>query len=138
MFNALVVIGGSLLGCGGGQVGHQWLIRTTNTPGLRPGAALVSREIPSLSSDALRTDRDRDARGRLRVALRAGVEPNDAVRGHEPRALREGYLEQLKLFTEQMKKMCRGMHIDFERMNSSEPLDVALSGFLATRAASIK
>ena len=56
----------------------------------------------------------------------------------EPRALREGYLEQLKLFTEQMKKMCRGMHIDFERMNSSEPLDVALSGFLATRAASIK
>jgi uncharacterized protein (DUF58 family) len=56
----------------------------------------------------------------------------------EPRALREGYLEQLAMFTEQLKKMCRGMHIDYARMNSSESLDVALSGFLATRAASIK
>jgi uncharacterized protein (DUF58 family) len=56
----------------------------------------------------------------------------------EPRALREGYLEQLRGFTEQLKKICRGMQIDFTRMNSGEPLDVALSGFLANRAASIK
>jgi uncharacterized protein (DUF58 family) len=56
----------------------------------------------------------------------------------EPRALREGYLEQLNQFTETMKKMCRGMHVDFQRMNSGEPLDVALSSFLATRSASIK
>jgi uncharacterized protein (DUF58 family) len=56
----------------------------------------------------------------------------------EPRALREGYLEQLALFTERLKKMSRGMHIDFQRMNSADPLDVALSNFLATRAASIK
>ncbi|HEX8521571.1 MAG TPA: DUF58 domain-containing protein [Tepidisphaeraceae bacterium] len=56
----------------------------------------------------------------------------------EPRSLREGYLEQLSQFTEEMKKMCRGMHIDFTRMSSGEPLDVTLSGFLATRAASIK
>ena len=56
----------------------------------------------------------------------------------EPRALREGYLEQLKLFTESMKKMCRGMHIDFTRMNSGEPLDTSLSGFLATRSASMR
>ena len=56
----------------------------------------------------------------------------------EPRALRAGYLEQLRLFTEEMTKMCRGMHIDFTRMNSGESLDVSLSGFLATRAASIK
>jgi len=56
----------------------------------------------------------------------------------EPRALRQGYLNQLSLFTEQLKKLCRGMHIDFVRMNSSDPLDVSLSGFLATRAASIK
>jgi len=56
----------------------------------------------------------------------------------EPRALREGYLEQLALFTEQLKKLCRGMHIDFTRMNTGQPLDVALSGFLATREASIK
>lgn len=56
----------------------------------------------------------------------------------EPRALREGYLQQLALATDQMKKMCRGMHVDFVRMSSGEALDVALSGFLATRAASIK
>ena len=56
----------------------------------------------------------------------------------EPRALREGYLEQLNSFTEELKRMCRGMHVDLTRMNSSESLDVTLSGFLATRAASIK
>jgi uncharacterized protein (DUF58 family) len=56
----------------------------------------------------------------------------------EPRALREAYLEQLSLFTAGMQKICRGMQIDFQRINSGEPLDVSLSGFLATRAASIK
>ncbi len=56
----------------------------------------------------------------------------------EPRALREGYLAQLADATERLKKLCRGMHIDFVRMNTSESLDVTLSGFLATRAASIK
>jgi uncharacterized protein (DUF58 family) len=56
----------------------------------------------------------------------------------EPRALREGYLEQLNAFTDEMKKMCRSMHVDFTRMNSGEPLDISLSGFLATRSASIK
>jgi uncharacterized protein (DUF58 family) len=56
----------------------------------------------------------------------------------EPRALREGYLEQLNNHTADLQRLCRGMHIDFTRMNSGEPLDTALSGFLATRAASIK
>jgi uncharacterized protein (DUF58 family) len=56
----------------------------------------------------------------------------------EPQALRAGYLEQLRLFTEELKKLARGMNIDFTRMNTGEPLDVALSTFLATRAASIK
>jgi uncharacterized protein (DUF58 family) len=56
----------------------------------------------------------------------------------EPRALREGYLEQLALATEQLKKISRGMHIDFERMNTGESLDVSLSTFLAMRASSIK
>jgi uncharacterized protein (DUF58 family) len=56
----------------------------------------------------------------------------------EPRALRQGYLEQLRLFTDELKKLCRSMHIDFVRMNSGESLDVSLSSFLATRAASIK
>src|SRR5436305_1420346 len=56
----------------------------------------------------------------------------------EPRSLREGYIEQLSMFTEDLKKTCRGMHIDFQRFSSGEPLDVSLSQFLATRAASMK
>jgi uncharacterized protein (DUF58 family) len=56
----------------------------------------------------------------------------------EPRALREGYIEQLSLFTEDLKKSCRGMHIDFQRFSSGDPLDVSLSQFLATRSASMK
>jgi uncharacterized protein (DUF58 family) len=56
----------------------------------------------------------------------------------EPQSLRMGYLAELAAFTDQLKRMCRGMHIDFTRMNSSESLDVALSGFLATRSASIR
>ena len=56
----------------------------------------------------------------------------------EPRALREGYLEQLNQFTDEMKKMCRGMHVDFTRMSSGDSLDVALSNFLAARSASMK
>lgn len=56
----------------------------------------------------------------------------------EPRALREGYLEQLNLFTEGLKKLCRGMNIDYQRFVTNEPLDVSLSQFLANRAASMK
>lgn len=56
----------------------------------------------------------------------------------EPRALRAGYLEQLKQFTEGLQKLCRGMNIDFVRMNSGDMLDVSLSGFLANRSASMK
>ena len=56
----------------------------------------------------------------------------------EPRSLREAYLDQLKLFTDEMQKICRGMHIDFARMNTGQPLDVTLSSYLATRSASMK
>lgn len=56
----------------------------------------------------------------------------------EPQSLREGYLEQLRLFTDELKKTSRGMNIDFQRFNTSDSLDVALSQFLATRAASMK
>lgn len=53
----------------------------------------------------------------------------------EPRALRDGYLEQLKAFTDDLKKLCRGMNIDFRRFDTADPLDVSLSQFLADRAA---
>ena len=56
----------------------------------------------------------------------------------EPRSLRQSYLAELEGFTQQLKKTCRGMGIDFTRLSSGEPLDIALSGFLATRSASMK
>ncbi len=56
----------------------------------------------------------------------------------DPRALRESYLEQLRSATEQLQRDCRAIRIDFSRMNTGETLDVALSGFLATRAATMR
>ena len=56
----------------------------------------------------------------------------------EPRSLRAAYLQQLATFTEELQKICRGMHIDFNRFDTGQSLDVALSGVLATRSASMK
>ena len=56
----------------------------------------------------------------------------------EPRSLRQAYLDQLAAHTDALRKLCRGLKIDFNRVNTGEPLDVVLSGYLATRAASIK
>lgn len=56
----------------------------------------------------------------------------------EPRALREGYLEQLAKFTDEFKRMCRNLNIDYQRFSSGDSLDVALSQFLAKRSATMK
>ena len=56
----------------------------------------------------------------------------------EPQSLRKGYLAELSAFTNQLKKICRGMHIDFTRISSGQALDTALSSFLAVRGASIR
>ena len=56
----------------------------------------------------------------------------------EPKALRQSYLDQLNDFTEGLKKLSRGMNIDFARFSSGDSLDVSLSQFLANRAASMK
>jgi uncharacterized protein (DUF58 family) len=56
----------------------------------------------------------------------------------EPQSLRQGYLAEMRAWTDELKRLCRGMHIDFTQMNSGQPLDVALSSFLAIRAASIR
>jgi uncharacterized protein (DUF58 family) len=71
------------------------------------------------------------------ITLFKGLEETGQVLA-EPRSLRDAYLEQLKLFTTKMQKMCRGMRIDFSRMNTAESLDVSLSSFLATRSASLR
>jgi uncharacterized protein (DUF58 family) len=56
----------------------------------------------------------------------------------EPQSLRKGYLAELSAFTNQLKKICRGMHIDFTRISSGQALDTVLSSFLAVRGASIR
>jgi uncharacterized protein (DUF58 family) len=56
----------------------------------------------------------------------------------EPQSLRKGYLAELSAFTDQLKRICRGMHIDFTRISSGQALDTALSSFLAVRGASIR
>ncbi len=53
----------------------------------------------------------------------------------EPRALRDGYLQVLGEFTDQLKRTCRAMNVDFARFNTGAPLDVPLSAFLAQREA---
>ena len=56
----------------------------------------------------------------------------------DPVALRRSYLESLNRATDSLRRDSRGLRIDFARMNTSDNLDIALSNFLATRAASIR
>lgn len=71
------------------------------------------------------------------VTLFKGLE-NQGELLTEPRTLREGYLRQLRQFTDELAKICRGMTIDFQTFSTAGPLDVTLSQFLVTRAASMK
>ncbi len=52
----------------------------------------------------------------------------------DPRSLRKGYLEEYENFTSTMKKGCLNTRIDYIPMNTSQPLDVALTAYLANRA----
>jgi uncharacterized protein (DUF58 family) len=52
----------------------------------------------------------------------------------EPRSLRDGYLEVLREFLEQVRRMCASMRIDYILLSTGDRLDKALSGFLAARA----
>lgn len=56
----------------------------------------------------------------------------------DPQALRQSYLQQLEQATQALQKSCRSMRIDFARMNTGDLLDVSLSSFLATRAATMR
>jgi len=52
----------------------------------------------------------------------------------EPRSLRDGYLEVLREFLEQVRRMCASMRIDYMLLSTSDRLDKSLAGFLAARA----
>ncbi len=51
----------------------------------------------------------------------------------EPRALRQAYLTELDAFCDRIRAECTDSHIDYQRLSTAEPLDVALSTYLARR-----
>lgn len=61
-----------------------------------------------------------------------GLEGMDSL-ACNPRALRDGYLESLQRFLDRIRKSCVGCHADYQLIRTSQPMDVALSTFLAAR-----
>jgi len=53
----------------------------------------------------------------------------------EPRALRDAYLAELNGFCDRMRADCTEHRIDYQRLSTADPLDVALSAYLANRMA---
>ena len=51
----------------------------------------------------------------------------------DPKSLREAYLEQLDLFRRRLRQGCLAERIDVVEMDTSTPLDVALTSYLAYR-----
>jgi uncharacterized protein (DUF58 family) len=56
----------------------------------------------------------------------------------EPRSLRKTYLEVVDRYLHQVRKICAGAGIDHVLMNTKEPLDAALSGYLAFRNRTVR
>ncbi len=52
-----------------------------------------------------------------------------------PRALREGYLEALQVYLDEVRRGCAKDGADYVRLRTSQPLDAALAAFLANRQA---
>ena len=50
-----------------------------------------------------------------------------------PRALREGYLEAIGAFLDEIRRECARNTIDYALIRTSEPLDAALATFLSSR-----
>jgi uncharacterized protein (DUF58 family) len=52
----------------------------------------------------------------------------------DPIAIRKAYLAELASFREQIARGCRNNRIDYVPLSTAQPLDVALSSYLATRS----
>jgi uncharacterized protein (DUF58 family) len=52
----------------------------------------------------------------------------------DPGALRAAYLEELEQFIDEVRHGCRADRVDYVPLDTSVPLDVALTSYLATRA----
>ncbi len=56
----------------------------------------------------------------------------------EPRSLRQRYLAEVAAFRSNMQAACSRLHVDYVTFDTSTALDVALSAYLASRAARIR
>ncbi|MFW6061575.1 MAG: DUF58 domain-containing protein [Planctomycetota bacterium] len=56
----------------------------------------------------------------------------------EPRALREGYLDALNRFCNEVKRKCVANRIDYKLISTADHLDAALLSFLAARAQAVR
>jgi uncharacterized protein (DUF58 family) len=69
-----------------------------------------------------------------RMTMFEGLERGPRVVA-DPRALRQGYLDEIDAFRRTLRRGCLGDRVDFVEMDTSTTLDVALSSYLARRAA---
>ncbi|NOX60305.1 MAG: DUF58 domain-containing protein [Planctomycetes bacterium] len=51
----------------------------------------------------------------------------------DPQSLRAGYLERLRAFISEVQGICLNSRIDYAQISTADPLDVAISRFLANR-----
>ena len=56
----------------------------------------------------------------------------------DPKALRDAYLAEINGFQDKVRRGCLAQRIDYVRLLTHQPLDVALSSFLALRASRAK
>jgi uncharacterized protein (DUF58 family) len=56
----------------------------------------------------------------------------------DPQSLRRAYLEEFARFREAVARGCRAQEIDYRLIRTDQPLDAALSNYLASRMARIK
>ncbi len=52
-----------------------------------------------------------------------------------PRALRQGYLDALNVYLDEVRRACARNTVDYALIRTSQPFDVSLTAFLAARAA---
>jgi uncharacterized protein (DUF58 family) len=59
-----------------------------------------------------------------------GLELDEQLRCN-PRALREGYLQAIGVYLEEVRRGCSGNNINYVQLRTSQPLDAALAAFLS-------
>lgn len=56
----------------------------------------------------------------------------------DPRALRQAYLDEFGKFLQAVRKGCRAQHVDYVQLRTDQSLEIALSGYLASRMNRLK